>query len=68
MKIKLNYKKIKRNILIIIFVILAIKYIQIISNYNNTKLERYAHFVEYAKDNDIAITKTNYESYILNNK
>lgn len=65
---KLNYKKIKRNILIIIFVILAIKYMQIMSNYNNTKLKRYAHFVEYAKNNDIVITKMNYESYILNNK
>lgn len=68
MRIKLNYKKIKRNILIIIFTFLVIKYIQIMSNFNNAKLEKYAHFVEYAKNNDIAITKTNYESYILNNK
>lgn len=62
--IKLNKKKIKRNILIIIFIILVIKYISFMNNYNKKVFAVYDDFVNYAQKNDIAITQANYESYI----
>lgn len=62
--IKLNKKKIKRNILIIIFIILVIKYIGFMNNYNKKVFAVYDDFVNYAQKNDIAITQANYESYI----
>lgn len=66
--IKLNKRKIKRNILIILFIILVIKYISFMNNYNKKVFAVYDDFVNYAQKNDIAITQANYESYILNNK
>lgn len=66
--IKLNKRKIKRNIIIIIFLMLTIKYISFMNNYNKKVFAVYDDFVNYAQKNDIAITKMNCESYILNNK
>lgn len=66
--IKLNKRKIKRNIIIIIFLMLTIKYISFMNNYNKKVFAVYDDFVNYAQKNDIAITKMNYESYISNNK
>ena len=63
---KINFKTISRNILIILAFISITKYINIMNNYNKIQLERYSQFVEYAQKNDIAITQTNYESYIEN--
>lgn len=62
--IKLNKRKIKRNILIILFIILVIKYISFMNNYNKKVFAVYDDFVNYAQKNDIAITQANYESYI----
>lgn len=62
--IKLNKSKIKRNIIIIIFLILTIKYISFMNNYNKKVFAVYVDFVNYAQKNDIAITQVNYESYI----
>ena len=61
--IKLNKRKIKRNILIILFIILVIKYISFMNNYNKKVFAVYDDFVNYAQKNDIAITQANYESY-----
>lgn len=57
---KLNYKKIKRNILIIIFIILAIKYVQLMHNYNKKSLATYN---DYSTQCEIAGVKVNRESY-----
>lgn len=57
---KLNYKKIKRNILIILFTVLAIKYIQFMHNYNKKSLATYQ---EYSTQCEIAGVKVNQESY-----
>lgn len=62
--IKLNKRKIKRNVIIIIFLILTIKYIGFMNNYNKKVFAVYDDFVNYAQKNDIAITQANYESYI----
>lgn len=63
---KINLKTILRNIIVILAVAGIIKYINFMNNYNNKLLADYAKFVEYAKNNDIAITQSNYESYITN--
>lgn len=60
MKIKLNYKKIKRNILIIIFTILIIKYFKFIHDYNKKNLATYN---DYSTQCEIAGVKVNRESY-----
>ena len=62
--LKLNKRKIKRNVIIIIFLILTIKYISFMNNYNKKVFAVYDDFVNYAQKNDIAITQANYESYI----
>lgn len=67
MKIKLNKRKIKRNILIVIFLILAIKYMQFINNYNKEVFADYQEFVSYSKNNNLSVSKDNYKNYINNN-
>ena len=63
-KFTFKIKTILRNILIILAIIIISKYIKFMSNYNTTQLEIYSQFVEYAQEKDIAITQTNYQSYI----
>ena len=48
--IKLNKRKIKRNILIILFIILVIKYISFMNNYNKKVFAVYDDFVNYAQN------------------
>lgn len=64
--IKLNKRKIKRNILIIIFTILVIKYVGFMNNYNKKAFAVYDNFVNYAKQNELTINQENYKAYIKN--
>lgn len=64
--IKLNKRKIKRNILIIIFTILIIKYVGFMNNYNKKAFAVYDNFVNYAKQNELTISQENYKAYIKN--
>lgn len=61
---KINFKTILRNLIIILAFISITQYIKIMHNYNTALLTQYSDFVEYAQNNDIAITQANYESYI----
>lgn len=63
-KIKLNKRKIKRNILIIIFTILIIKYVGFMNNYNKKAFAVYDNFVNYAEQNGLTISQENYKAYI----
>lgn len=65
-KIKLNKRKIKRNILIIIFIILIIKYVGFMNNYNKKAFAVYDNFVNYAEQNGLTISQENYKAYIKN--
>lgn len=65
-KIKLNKRKIKRNILIIIFTILIIKYVEFMNNYNKKAFAVYDNFVNYAEQNGLTISQENYKAYIKN--
>lgn len=65
-KIKLNKRKIKRNILIIIFTILIIKYVGFMNNYNKKAFAVYDNFVNYAEQNGLTISQENYKAYIKN--
>lgn len=64
--IKLNKRKIKRNILIIIFTILIIKYVGFMNNYNKKAFAVYDNFVNYAEQNELTISQENYKAYIKN--
>lgn len=63
-KYKLNLNKIKRNILIIILTILSILYIKYINTYTNKNIKSCQAFSEYAKNNGIALTQNNYNTYL----
>lgn len=65
-KIKLNKRKIKRNILIIIFTILIVKYVGFMNNYNKKAFAVYDNFVNYAEQNGLTISQENYKAYIKN--
>lgn len=65
-KIKLNKRKIKRNILIIIFIILIIKYVGFMNNYNKKAFAVYDNFVNYAEQNGLTISQENYKAYLKN--
>lgn len=62
--IKLNKKKIKRNVIIIIFLILTIKYIGFMNNYNKKVFAVYDDFVNYAELNELTVNQENYKNYI----
>lgn len=62
--IKLNKRKIKRNIIIIIFLILTIKYIGFMNNYNKKVFAVYDDFVNYAELNELTVNQENYKNYI----
>lgn len=64
--IKLNKRKIKRNILIILFTILIIKYVGFMNNYNKKAFAVYDNFVNYAEQNGLTISQENYKAYIKN--
>lgn len=61
---KLNFKKIFRNILIIIFLIISINYIKNMNLYNKKVFSNYPEFIEYAKSNNLTITEDNYKNFI----
>lgn len=65
-KIKLNKRKIKRNILIIIFTILIVKYVGFMNNYNKKAFAVYDNFVNYAEQNGLTISQENYKAYLKN--
>lgn len=65
-KIKLNKRKIKRNILIILFTILIVKYVGFMNNYNKKAFAVYDNFVNYAEQNGLTISQENYKAYIKN--
>lgn len=62
--IKLNKRKIKRNIIIVIFLILIIKHISFMNNYNKKVFAVYNDFVSNAKQNELTISQENYKNYI----
>jgi hypothetical protein len=61
--IKLNKRKIKRNVIIIIFLILTIKYIGFMNNYNKKVFAVYDDFVNYAELNELTVNQENYKNY-----
>ena len=65
-KYKLNYKKIKRNILIIMIILIFTLYIKTMSNYTSNNLKSCQEFSEYAQKYNIPLTQGNYINYINN--
>ena len=63
-KYKINFKKVKRNILIIAFIALSIFYIKCMNNYTNKNLKSCQEFAQYAEENNIALTQDNYNKYL----
>lgn len=57
---KLNYKTIKRNILILLFLILFVKYINFMDNYNKKSL---AVYQDYITQCEIEGVKANQEDF-----
>lgn len=63
-KYKLNYKKITRNIFILIFAIITIILIKNNINKTNEQMGKYNSFVEFAKSEGLEITENNYKNFI----
>jgi len=63
---KLNYKKIKRNILILIILILTALYIGKMQEQTENKIESVQAFTEYAKERGLALTDSNYKEFLKN--
>lgn len=63
-KYKLNIRKIKRNILVLLFLILSIYYINFMNNYTNINLKSCQAFSEYAERNSITLTQDNYKTFL----
>ena len=64
MKIKINKKKMTRNILIITFSILTINYINNMNKYTDNKIKSVQEFTEYAKSEGLELTKENYLKHL----
>ena len=69
-KYKLNFKKIKRNIFILLLLILSIYYINFMNQNTNENIKKCQAFTEYAQQNNISLTQDNYKIYLsmTNNK
>lgn len=65
-KCKLNLKKIKRNIFILIILILTALYIGKMQEHTKKNFESVQSFTDYAKANGIALTDSNYREFIKN--
>ena len=63
-KYKINKNKLKRNIFIIILLILLFAYFKIIDIKTNENLAKYNDFVEYAKQKNILLTQENYNEFL----
>lgn len=63
---KLNKKKIKRNILLLFFILLFLNYSKFINNYNSQKIKLHNNFINYADKEEITKSKNNYINYIQN--
>lgn len=60
----IQFKTILKGILVITILTSIIKYINTVDSNTKMQMANYSQFIEYAKQNDIAITQANYESYI----
>lgn len=63
-KYKLNFKKIKRNIIILILLTIAIMYSNYINNYTDKNIKSCQAFVEYAHKNNISLTQDEYINFM----
>jgi hypothetical protein len=69
-KYRLNLRKVKRNILILLFLILSISYVNFMNTYTNENIKNCQAFTKYAQQNGISLTQDNYKIYLsmTNNK
>ncbi len=63
-KYKLNLKKIKRNIITLILLTIAIMYGNYMNNYTNKNIESCQAFMEYAHKNNISLTQDEYINFL----
>ena len=63
-KYKLNLKKIKRNVFILLFLILTALYIGKMQEHTKKNFESVQAFTDYAKEHGIALTDSNYKEFI----
>lgn len=63
-KYKMNLKKIKRNVFILLFLILTALYIGKMQEQTENKIESVQAFTEYAKEHGIALTDSNYKEFM----
>lgn len=63
-KYRINHRKIKRNLIIIAFIILSIFYFNNTDKKTNENIKSCQAFSEYAKEHNIAQTQDNYKKFI----
>ena len=63
-KYYINFKKVKRNILIILFIITFIKYCNIINSYNKKVLATYDDYLTFCENQNIKVSQEDYKNYI----